>query len=525
MPRFRRPRSRFLVLGCALALLLAPPLRADVLVLDDGRRIEGTILAEGPKEVEIKTRFGTFTFARAEIVEIIKGKTREQEYEERLAACETAQEFYELGLWCEEKKLRKRAEKIFGRAIEVDPDHEGARTKLGFVRYKGAWMTPAERDKRQAEDFAAEMRARGLVEHAGRWVTPEEKEHLAAGRVLHGGRWLPEEEAMRLQGKEKVDGEWIPKERARARRAIAGFTQLSRRGATSHVGENAVLIGNVDPGTMERISRGIDRGRAWFDGAFGAKPGLDLFGGQLAEFYVFDGSGSADYAKSVGWCAGRSDHVPEGWAEAVKKSHGFTWIDPIPISSARQWSRATDDLVGHCYHHLGHLMVARLGYDGRLLPAWFEEGVAGVTESRCHDENRVFCRSSLNSYQGSQSGLVREDFDATILRDGSWIQALKTIVETRRSRPFDKLFQLEFSQLDYIDIAQSMSIVFWLEAQGGEALENFTRELRRGAPEPPVRVILAGHERQAVYDKAFQAAVGMGFRRAEGEWRTWFLNL
>ena len=31
-------------------------------------------------------------------------------YAERLAACKTAEDFYQLGLWCEEQKLKKRAE-------------------------------------------------------------------------------------------------------------------------------------------------------------------------------------------------------------------------------------------------------------------------------------------------------------------------------------------------------------------------------------------------------------------------------
>jgi hypothetical protein len=37
--------------------------------------------------------------------------------------------------------------------------------------------------------------------------------------------------------------------------------------------------------------------------------------------------------------------------------------------------------------------------------------------------------------------------------------------------------------------------------------------------------VRVGRERQAVYNRAFEAAVGLGFRGADQEWRRWFLSL
>ena len=97
----------------ALIVLLLPAAgraRADYLILDDGRRVEGKIVAESAKEVRIKTSTGELVFPRASIKELKREKTRDEVYAERLAACKTAEDSYQLGLWCEEQKLKKRAE-------------------------------------------------------------------------------------------------------------------------------------------------------------------------------------------------------------------------------------------------------------------------------------------------------------------------------------------------------------------------------------------------------------------------------
>ena len=168
-------------------------------------------------------------------------------------------------------------------------------------------------------------------------------------------------------------------------------------------------------------------------------------------------------------------------------------------------------------------MVGRLGYDGKLLPPWYEEGVASVAELRTHGANKVFCRSSVYSFQGTQSGATRTDFSDVVMRDGSWRHALKDALGRGETLTFDKLAQLQFSQLQFIDIAQAMAIVEWLESQPG-ALKKFHQELRRQAPAPPARLHLSGNDRQRGYDAAFQAACGMGFRQADAEWRKWFLS-
>ena len=516
----RRP-----LLFLLLALLWALPALGDVLVLDDGRRIEGTIVKETSKEVVIDSKFGTLTFSRDQIVDIERGKTRDQIYEEKLAAAKTADDFFALGEWCEAHKLRRRGEKHFKKAVELDPDHAGARRKLGFVRYKDEWLTPAERDARQKADFEAEMKAKGLVRHGEQWVTPEEKAKLEQGLVLHEGRWLPEAEAMLLRGMAEYGGQWIEAHRALGLRAAEGFAAEAAFPIQHHLGDQAVLIGALGTDEMAAIDAGLTKARAWYDAAFKQKPGLGLFGGQLAEFYVFGDGAREEYDRSATWVQDRSRHVPEGWATAVRRTYGFTWLDPVPVSSARKANRDFIDLAGHCYHHMGHLMAGRDGYDGKLLPPWYEEAVAGLAELNAHGTNLVFCRSSfVGGFEGSQSGAGDDSLDEDAMRGSEWRVLLRRALERGQVKPFDKLAQLEFSQLDLLDIAQSMVLLEWIQSRGEEALQRFHRELRRAAPPAPERVIRTGHLRHEAYERAFQAAVGMGFRQADSEWRRWFLN-
>lgn len=517
---------RRLVLTCLAALAATSLCLGDVLVLKDGRRIEGTIRSETDKLVRIETSLGQLEFERAKIASIERGKSSKAEFEDRWNAAATAEDFHALGAWAEERKMRTQAKKCMARAVELDPKHAGANTWLGNVEYKGEWMTPAQRDARMQADLAADMAARGLVLHEGAWVTPGEKEKLERGLVLHEGRWMPFDEAQRAKGLELFEGAWMPRIEALARNDAALAAKAAGRPFATFVNEQALLAGPGAPAELVTVGGGIIAGRAWFDGLFGCAPGLELLGGRLAEFYLF-GSEPGPYADTVPLFASWTKTVPEGWAAAVAKVHGFLWWDPFPLSSARRWHREDYDLSGHCYHHWGHLLLNRLGYDGRLLPPWYDESFAGLMESKVHGRNAVFCRAQAEAGRGTSARNATFSFDPKLLREGKWREVLKDALAANRVRHVDKLAQLEFSELELLDVATGMGILEWLQSlpapePGTSALAAFHRELRAGAPEVPFRVIAQAQARNDVYDAAFRAAAGMGWQEADRAWRSWF---
>ncbi len=529
------PRVLLVALSAAL---LALPLAADVLVTKDGRRLEGKVVSETATTVRFRTGAGEVEIARADIATLERGKTKDEELAEREKAARTADDFCELGKWADENRMKSTARRLMKRALELDPRHAGANTYFGNVLYKGEWMTPEERDKRAAADQDAEMLARGLVRWQDRWVTPDEKAHLEAGDVLIEGQWFPFAVAQRKKGLEEFEGRWLPRPEALARTDVAAVEKLLGLRFHVHLGDDAILAGPMTPEILEGVSAGLGRGRAWFDRMFESKPGLELFGGRLAEFYMFEENDK--YTGSVEHFAGLTKTVSDGWSDAVRKTHGFLWWDPYPLSSARRWHRDEQDVVGHCYHHWGHLLVNRLGYDGRLLPPWFDEGLAALMEFRVHGRNDVFCRGSRKDPRpagpstgghvpppkpgtkvraGSAPARVVAPFDPKAMKEGAWRDALRAGLAD--APPFDNLASLQFDELETADIAASMGIVEWLESRGPGALRRFLDVLRQHAPPQPQRVHGTVWERERCYDAAFQAAAKMGWKEADKAWRAW----
>ncbi len=516
-----RPRLLWSLLFAALFVCSAA---ADVLTLRDGRRIEGRITLESAALVRIRTSLGELEFPRSEVATIEHVKPKGEQFRERWESARSAEEFFELGEWCEARRMRKETRKCMRKVVELDPRHAAAQRWLGKVEYQGEWVTPEERDRRMKADREAQMRARGLVRFEDRWVTTEEKLRLERGEVLHEGRWMPFAEAQRARGLEEFEGAWLPRPQALARRGAARVALAAGQAFVSVENAQALLAGPVPRALLEHTSRGLLLGRAWFDEAFDAEPGLKIFGGRLAEFYLFTDS-SEPFVASVPHFATLTDRVPENWAASAARVHGFWLPHPFPISSARRWHRGEDGLIGHCYHHWGHLLLNRLAYDGKLLPPWYDEGFASLMEFRTHGRNAVFCRSSLVVESGtSAASSIAFHFDPKEIREGRWRELVLEALDQGHALSIDRIAGKQFSQLSLIDVAVSMAIIEWLEQLGPEALAAFHATLHAAAPDAPARVIERVSERHARYDAAFAAAAGKGFdfRRADREWRAWF---
>jgi tetratricopeptide (TPR) repeat protein len=192
---------------------------ADVYHMKDGRSIEGSLVRETQTQYVVKTIGGEQTLDKSAVASVDKKSSPKDEFDQKFKACKPtdAEEFYQLGLWCEQNKLKAEAVKTFKKALEIDPQHEGAHKALGHVQYKGAWMTPAERDAVVKKEEVDEQKASGKVQYKGQWVTPEEKANLEKGMVKVGDDWVtPDEKAKLDKGLIKVNGRWMSKEEKEA---------------------------------------------------------------------------------------------------------------------------------------------------------------------------------------------------------------------------------------------------------------------------------------------------------------------
>lgn len=523
---------RRLVAGLLAGTLLSLAARADVVELKDGRKLEGTVVSETASEVVLSTGLGELRFARADVARITRGKTPRQEFAEREKAAGSADELHALGEWAVERKLPSLARRAWKRALKLDPRHAESNLALGNVLHEGEWMKPAQRDERVRAAFERSQREQGLVLHEGEWVRVEDKQRLERGLVEVDGAWVSAEEAKRLAGLESFRGTWMPRAEAVARTHAARVELLSGASFQVHVTADALVAGTPPMPWIEELGAALARGRAWFDGAFAVEPGLDLYGGALAEIYVF-GADSEPYARTTEHFASLTPTVPEGWSEAVQRMFGLYWIDPYPLSSARAAHRPLADLAGHCLHHLGHLMLGRLGYDGRLLAPWYEESLAALVEFRVFARNVSFCRAHADPLPGqgtgAGAGAARFAFDGDSVRNGRWVEILQAALAANALPTFERLAQKQFSELELLDVAHGMGYLTWLEGReapaGGSALRAFHDVLRARAPALPDRMHEDAHERRETHELAFRAATGLGLRAADEEWRTWLRNL
>jgi hypothetical protein len=522
---------RTLLLPLLVLCLLVSPAGADVIHLKDGRRFEGTVKQETKVQVVFTTDFGDMTFKRAEISKIERGQTLRQQFDSRFRSAKTAADFFELGLWAEKNKQRALARRAMRKAKELEPNHDGANGWLGLVKYKGQWMTTEEQAALLRKEHEADMLKRGLVRHGDEWVTVAQKQKLDAGLVYHEGRWMSPEDKRRAEGFILVDGQWVAAHVAIATQHMTEVLGIADTVGEVVLGPDVAVAGPFERSFLEPIVAGLGVGRAWFDAHFAAPPGIALLGGRAAEFYVW-GRDGAHYTNTVDHLAKLTDTVPEGWAEAVAKIHGFVYWDPFCISSARAKGRPLEDLAGHCFHHWGHLLLNRHRYDGRLLPPWFDEGYASLFEFRTHRRNAVFCLgkpAAIVTETGGRTKARRKTveyvFDSKLFRRGTWRETLAGALRDGQTKmqSFDELARKQFGELTLLDIAMGMGICLWLEGQEG-ALERFHAALRKDAPKAPQRVLFSTGPRQARYDRAFQAAVGMDWRAADRAWRAWFLG-
>jgi hypothetical protein len=163
-------RSELTLVLAALLGVVACAVQADTIELASGGRIEGRVVesadADPSKYVIELAGGGRVTVPRLEVERIDTMSADEAAYQ-KLArtAPDTVAAHWKLAEWCRERRLRELAESHLERILELDPNHEAARTALGFRQKNGQWMT--------RDDIMAN---RGMVMYEGRYVTPQHVE-------------------------------------------------------------------------------------------------------------------------------------------------------------------------------------------------------------------------------------------------------------------------------------------------------------------------------------------------------------
>ena len=157
--------------GCVWALfavLLNGTVLADVVRLTNGGVLKGKILEDLPAGVRIKTVGGTLFVAREGITDVSYQQAPEDIYAKaKRLYRDTASDQFKLAQWCARHRLRRQQRVHLLRVIALDANHAVARRMLGYVRQGDTWV-PRRTEKRRS----------GYVRYKGRWMLPMEKDLL-----------------------------------------------------------------------------------------------------------------------------------------------------------------------------------------------------------------------------------------------------------------------------------------------------------------------------------------------------------
>lgn len=127
---------------CALLALAGTSIaRGDVFHLDGGGTVEGRLLSSEDGHYAIRTVVGVVRVPQVVVVKIETAATVFDEYDRRLEAVSDAPERQmELAEWCAEQGLQAERRTHLRRALELNPNHEGARRALGYTRVGELWV-------------------------------------------------------------------------------------------------------------------------------------------------------------------------------------------------------------------------------------------------------------------------------------------------------------------------------------------------------------------------------------------------
>jgi hypothetical protein len=154
---------------CGAVLLLPAVARADVLVLNDGRQVEGAVEKVG-EAYRVRSRFGEATLPASEVKTWTKAKPVDDQIRERLQELspDDAENRVILAEWLKDLGRDEEARTMAQAVLEIDPENARAHAVLGHVRHQGVWRTPDEAKK-----------AEGLELHGDRWYSKEEWQSLS----------------------------------------------------------------------------------------------------------------------------------------------------------------------------------------------------------------------------------------------------------------------------------------------------------------------------------------------------------
>lgn len=157
---------------CLIAwLALVGVAAGDEVVLDSGARLRGRLVEDSPADrarVVLETDHGRLAIDRDRVYRLRTRTPAETDYDRRApSVSDTPEAQYALATWCRDNGQDDAMRRHLNRVLELQPDHEAARTLLGYTQVDGEWMTRTD-----------VLASRGLRRWQGEFLTAQEVELL-----------------------------------------------------------------------------------------------------------------------------------------------------------------------------------------------------------------------------------------------------------------------------------------------------------------------------------------------------------
>ncbi|MHC4660279.1 MAG: DUF6288 domain-containing protein [Planctomycetota bacterium] len=114
-----------------------PPARADIIIMVDGRSLEGEILSQNRREITIKTKAGiTVTVDRDDVEKIVTKADLKKEYNKKLSAIKDKDDEYArmaLAEWCKKNGLKDEYKIELKEVLRINPDNAEAKRELDLL--------------------------------------------------------------------------------------------------------------------------------------------------------------------------------------------------------------------------------------------------------------------------------------------------------------------------------------------------------------------------------------------------------
>ena len=157
-----RSTSSLWLVCCGLSL--AGAAHADEVHLTGGNVIEGKVVRDAGR-VTIEMESGRITLSSDSVERIERRESSVEHFDRAYAALKRDDVSGRLALanYCRDRGMFGRERMLLREVIERASDHAEARTRLGFVKREGSWIT--------RED---QLRAQGWVQVEGVWMTRDQ---------------------------------------------------------------------------------------------------------------------------------------------------------------------------------------------------------------------------------------------------------------------------------------------------------------------------------------------------------------